>query len=547
MLCPYFQRKICSCGGLGVSDAIKLAKTSTKGGFNLFWGVAVSSLISSLGVMIVAGILEEAEYGLFAIALTAPNLIQIVRDLGVDQATIRYVARYNHESKPAKIKNILTAGLTFEFLLGLTLSAVSFLLSGFIASELFNQPEITPFIQIASFTIFGSALFKIADSTFIGYEKMQYHSTTLVIQSSLKTILMITLVISNFGVYGAILGHTIAILVTGISGLTILYFKFYKKLNNKNNKKEIKQTLKQMFKYGLPLSGTAILNGFTTQFYAFLIAIYLSNQIVGNYNLATNFAVLVAFFVTPVTTLLFPAFSKLDAKKDPKTVQNVFQYSVKYASLLIVPTTLMVVSLSTPAVATLFPGKYEFTPLYLSLYVLLYLYTSIGYLSSGNLIKSQGRTDINLKLAILTTTLGIFLGISLIPAFEAVGIIAANLISVLPTLIIYLWWIKKHYNATIDWKSSTKILAASTLSATVTYTFVAITNLPNWITLILGASLYLTTYIIFSPLIGAINQNDTKNLKEMLKALGPITIILTIPINLIEHLTKKTQKNKKHP
>ena len=90
-----------------MSDVIDLARTSAKGGFNLFWGVAASSIISALGVMIVAGILEEAEYGLFAIALTAPNFIQIIRDLGVDQATIKYTAQYNQENNTAKIKNIL--------------------------------------------------------------------------------------------------------------------------------------------------------------------------------------------------------------------------------------------------------------------------------------------------------------------------------------------------------------------------------------------------------------------------------------------------------
>lgn len=72
--------------------SLDLAKTSTKGGFNLFWGIAGSSVISAVGVMIIAGILSENEYGLFAIALTVPNLFQIIRDLGIDQSVIKYIA-----------------------------------------------------------------------------------------------------------------------------------------------------------------------------------------------------------------------------------------------------------------------------------------------------------------------------------------------------------------------------------------------------------------------------------------------------------------------
>ena len=54
-----------------MTKAIKMAKVSVKGGFNLFWGVIASSIISALGVILVARILSPAEYNLVAIALIA--------------------------------------------------------------------------------------------------------------------------------------------------------------------------------------------------------------------------------------------------------------------------------------------------------------------------------------------------------------------------------------------------------------------------------------------------------------------------------------------
>ena len=206
-----------------MSKAIKLARTSAKGGFNLFWGVATSSLITALGVILVARILSPSEYGLVAIALIAPNLIQIIRDLGIDQATIKYTAQYNQENKPANIKNVLAAGITFELLLGSTLSVASYLLSGFLATTIFNRPEITPLIQMASLTIFGHALLKAAQSAFTGYEKMEYHSTILIVQSILRAVLMILLVLLGLGAYGAIIGYTIAYLITGLTSIILLY------------------------------------------------------------------------------------------------------------------------------------------------------------------------------------------------------------------------------------------------------------------------------------------------------------------------------------
>ena len=526
-----------------LSKLLTLGKTSAKGGFNLFWGIAISSIITAAAVMIVAGILTEDEYGLFAIALTAPNLIQLIRDLGIDQATIKYIAQYKQENKTDKIKNILKSTIIFELILGTILTLTTFLLSTFLATNIFSRPEIMPIIQIASFTIFAQALIKITQSAFIGYEKMQYHSITLVIQSVIKASLMIFLIISGFGVLGAIMGHTIAILTAGTASMIIFYEKIYKTLKT-DNKLELKTNLKNMLKFGLPLSGSIILTGFMTQFYNFLVAIYVSDSIMGNYQVTLNFLVLVTFFVTPVSTILFPAFSKIDGKKEQTILQNVFGSSVKYASLIIIPTTFMVMSLSQTAVATLFGSKYEFAPIFLSFYLILYLFTAFGYLSSANLIKSQGRTDINLKLGLLSSVIGIILAFSIIPTFGIIGLITTILVSTLPHIILSLYWINKNYKAKINLKSSTKIITASALSALLTFLTVnTLTTIPNWITLIIGATTYILTYIIIAPILGAITKTDTKNLKEMTKTLGPLKTILTLPINLIEYLITKLQKN----
>ena len=107
---------------LNMSNSLNLAKISAKGGFNLFLGLAISSTISAIGMMIVAGILSEADYGIYAIALIAPSLMQLLSDFGIDQATIKYTAEYNHENEPNKIRNILAAAITLEILFGFIFS-----------------------------------------------------------------------------------------------------------------------------------------------------------------------------------------------------------------------------------------------------------------------------------------------------------------------------------------------------------------------------------------------------------------------------------------
>ncbi|MCW4034874.1 MAG: flippase [Candidatus Bathyarchaeota archaeon] len=522
-----------------MSKAQDMAKVSAKGVFNIFWGLAGSSIVSAIGVMIVAGMLEEAEYGLVAIALMGPTLIATLRDWGVDWATIKYTAQYRSEEKFGNIKNVVAAITVFELILGFSLSIFSFFISGFMATAIFDRPNILPLIQIASFTIFAEALFKAAQSVFTGYEKMEYHSITTVIYSTLKAAMMILLVLLGMGAFGVTLGATTAYLISGVISVVFLYFAIYKKLKLQDESKlEIFSTIKTLFWYGLPLSISTIVSSILAQVYNVLVAVYTTDADVANYQVALNFAFIVTFFVMPVITVLLPAFSKLDSQKEQETLGHVFQFSVKYASLLIVPVVFIVIALSQPGVATLFGTKYAVTPLYLSMYVVSFVFIAFGYMTVENIIKSQGRTDVNMKLALITSALGLVLNIALIPTFGILGLLATSIISGVPSLIISLWWIKKKYNATIDWSSSIKIVLSSALAAAITYGTTMQLTFSNWIILIIGAAIFLATFLVVTPLIGAINKTDIQTFKELAKGFGPLGAIFNKPLSIIERLTR---------
>jgi putative peptidoglycan lipid II flippase len=526
-----------------VSKSLALGKGSAKGGFNILWGLTVSAVISAVGVMVVAGILSKEEFAIMNIALIGPTLINVIKDLGINQATIKYTTQYRTENDTEKLKNVITAATVSEVLLGIVFTAVSYLLSGFMANIL-EKPTIVPLIQIASFIILADALLKVTQSAFIGYDKMKYYSVTLILHSILKTGMMILLVTLTYGAYGAIIGNVVSFLSTGLVSIALLYLVIIKKLHKKEGQLQLVSTLKSMLRFGLPLSVAVMLAGVLAQVYNSLIAIHTTDLSYSNYQIALNFVALVSIFTTAVITVMFPTFSKVKAHEDPETLSNVFQYSVKYASLLVVPLTFAVMTLAQPGIATLFQDKYEHAPLFLSLYTISFLYTVIGNLSIGPLIKSQGKTSVNMKITALTFVLGVASSLVLIPRYGVFGLIVTHLTAGIPGIIISLWWINKNYKATIDWKSSTKILAAATVSASLTYLVLNQVNLVSWISLLLGATVFLGTYMVTAPLIGAIDYDDVKNLKGMLKSFGPIGSIVNPLLYPIEKITDRTRKSK---
>ncbi len=215
--------------------------------------------------------------------------------------------------------------------------------------------------------------------------------------------------------------------------------------------------------------------------------------------------------------MLFPAFSKLNPKKEKETLKNVFQFSVKYAALLVVPAAAAVMALSKPLVFTLFGEKYTHAPLFLTLCAISYLYPAFGSLSLGTLINSQGKTKFTLKLTLITATIGFPLSLLLIPKLGIIGLIITTLTAGIPSLIIGLRWIKTHFGATVDWISSTKILLSSATAAIITYIILPQLSFSNWIKLIVGATIFLFTFLTITLSTRTINRSDINNLREMPK------------------------------
>ena len=521
-----------------MSKAADMAKISAKGSFNLLWGLIISTLISSVGIIFIARLLGPDQYGLYTIVLTAPSLIAIFRDWGVNSAMTHFAAQYQAENRSSELRSIFVSGLIFEIVLGIALSALSLVLSDFLATIVFNRPEIAPLIQLASFMILAGGLVNAATAAFTGVEKMVLNSILLICSSLLKTLIMITLVVFGFGSSGAVIGFTSGFIIAGLIGIILIWTMYRHLPKAKTHKLEKIAYLKALLAYGLPLSFSVILLDFQAQFFNFLLPIYytVSNTVIGNYGIATSFSVLITFFATPIVTMLFPAFSKLDHKKDKETLQNVFQYSIKYASLFVVPIAVLVMALSEPAISTLFGNTFNTAPLFLILLSSTYVFTAFGRLSVGNLINSQGDTKYNLQLSLLKVAIGFPLGFILIMNFGVLGLLSTMLVAGLPSLFISLRWIKKNYGLTIDWSFSVKIILSSGTTAILTYVLINQLYFDSWIELSIGAVFFVLTFLIVAILTRTFNKTDISNLREMFSTIGPLRGLLNRLLSIIEKL-----------
>jgi O-antigen/teichoic acid export membrane protein len=236
--------------------------------------------------------------------------------------------------------------------------------------------------------------------------------------------------------------------------------------------------------------------------------------------------------------MLFPAFSKLDSNKDKETLKIVFKSSIKYSTLLVVPPTIAVIALANPLVSALFGEKYAAAPLFLALLAINYLLTAFGQLSTLNLISGQGKTGLYLELAIVNTVTGIALAVLLVPTLGVLGLIITTIFDGVPGLVISLHWIKKHYDASVDWVSSVKIMVSSTASGGLAYFAVSFVRLSNGPKLIIGLVVFSAAFLLSAIVTRVIRKPDIDTLRLITSELGPLSGIINKILNLLERMVR---------
>jgi O-antigen/teichoic acid export membrane protein len=517
-----------------MENALDLGKKSTTGSFKLFIGKILSTVILALGAIIVGLYIREGEYGLYAIALIPATIMLLFSDWGIGAAMTRFCSQYRASKRDSELRSIVIAGLRFEVISGVLLTVLSIFLANFIALNIFGKAEASFLIVVNSITIISTGLLTGIQSVFVGFERMGLNSISMAIQAIVATTVSPVLVVMGYGALGAIVGFSLSFCVACIVSFLMLYFKILNKLDKNAASTSWIKTIRPLLSFGVPLALGNILVGVLPQIYSLVMASTVDTTLIGNYRIAMNFAVLLTFFTFPIATVLFPTFSKVDNRKDPSLLKTLFMFSVKYSSLLLIPATVGIMVLADPLVGTLYGAKWQFASDFLSIMVIINLFSMFGSYSLNSFLNATGNTRLLMKLNIVTLCIGVPISLVAIPNFGIIGLIAASVVSGLPSVFIGLYWIWKHYGVKANLQCSGRILAASAISGTVAYLSITTINGADWLRLAVGAVLFLFTYLALIPVIGALNQSDINNLRAMSSNLGVVSRIIRITLSFME-------------
>lgn len=425
---------------------------------------------------------------------------------------------------------IMRTGILFNVSIGGALFVLALILSGYLAEGVFHRPEVAALIRVASTTLLSNSLLVSCQSIFIGFDRMEFHSITSMAFSILKSILAPVLVISGYGAMGAIVGNAASTAASGVISLSIVL----KALRGPSGdgSSESNGACRMLLEFGYPLFLSSLLTGGISQLYNLLLAMNVEASMIGNYQAALNFSVLINLLTMPIATVLFPLFSRFD--EGDMVLQTLFRSSVKFSALLIIPATMLLLLISDQLVGIVYGEGFQWAPYFLRLYTLNFLFAGLGSVSIGSLLNGQGKTKVTFNTNLIYICIGIPMGLFLIPRMGVTGLLLTILLASKPGLFYALWWVRRNLGITLDWGSSAKIYLSSGISYLISLSLLGILKLSIWRGLLVGLLTLPLAYFLMVVLIGALDDWDLRALKTMADALGPLAPALKLLIIFLE-------------
>jgi O-antigen/teichoic acid export membrane protein len=289
--------------------------------------------------------------------------------------------------------------------------------------------------------------------------------------------------------------------------------------------------------YGIPLYIASLLGGFFLSYQNLILAMFTSDNEIGNFKAAANFITLIGVIAIPITTALLPAFSKLDSSPKEK-IKAFFKLANKYTTLLIIPTAVVIITFSDQIVRIVYGSTYDSAHLFLSIYCFVYFLVGIGYLNLSSLFNGLGETRITLKTSLVNVSIFTLLAPLLTSIYRVPGLILAFLISASIGVYYASHIARTRFNIQFATKSIIKIyLVSATKSIIKIYLVSLISSIPALLLLQLPSTpklfnviaagiVYLFTYATLTPLAKIITTQELETVSGVLQRIKPLNYLV---------------------
>lgn len=367
-----------------------------------------SKVIGFIVQIILARLIAPEEFGLLGMILIFNAVGNSLSDSGMSQSLIR--------SDEPDEKDFSTV-FTMNFVISMFLYLV-FWFTAPLISEFYDQPKLTNLIRVYSLVIVINSLFTI-QKTRLTYNlnfkyQMKAQLPALLIAGSIG----ILLAFLDFGVWALVYME----LATGLA-LTIIYFfqtRWIPKFTLYRDK------LSEHFSFGYKITLAGILSRIVGNIFPMIIGKYFSAAMVGYYTRASTMKEFpVATISGTLDKVFYPLFSKI--KNDAIKLKKAYQRAQILVLLVLSTIMLLLILTAHPLFGVLLGEKWLPAVPYFQLLCITGIFYPLNKYNS-NILKIKGRTDLYLKMAVITQVT-LILGIILTVRYGIIPLILSQVVN----------------------------------------------------------------------------------------------------------------------
>jgi len=376
--------------------------------------VGVGSL-SFVKTIVLARLLTPESFGLMALCAMVLRGIQVLTETGLTSALIQ---------RPTDVEEAKLSVYSLTAIRGAILGVIVVLASPFFAS-LYDQPLLAPLLQtLAIILVVGG--FQNVNAVVLQKELSFKLLTRIQLVLAVLDAAIVTLLAYVWrDVWALVVGQVVTAVVAVLLSFAMLpgwpRFGWNAKL------------IKELFLYGRFVTGLAIVLFLTTEIDNAVIGKILGVEALGIYALAYMLANLPATHLAKVLArVMFPAYSKLQS--DRSSLNDAYLLTVRVIAILVVPASIGLAVIGDEIVRIVYGAQWLPPSFVIAVLCAFGAFRAIGSIN-GYVLNAIGRPDI---VFYTNLTKLIVIGIVIVPASKAYGLLGAACAVTVPLVLMFL-------------------------------------------------------------------------------------------------------------
>ena len=389
--------------------------------------------------------------GDYVLAIVVLKIFTLISKLGLDTASIKYIASYAAEQKDKSIALFRSRSIVLILVMSIISSLIMYFGSDYIALFITANPF---HIRITSFFILPMAIFIFHYQNMRGLKQIGGYSFFFWMSQalfSLIAILILTFFSSdpNIPLYSYLIS-LVTVSILSVFVFTYFFRKHFKITNESDNNSE---SFKSILSVSLPLMLAQAVHFIMSWTDKLMLGILDSPDVVaglstnsaqiGVYHIAFKLSMFATIGLMAVKSIASPKFAELYKKNDIKALQKVTHQSTKLIFWTTIPLVVFFMFFSDFLMG-LFGDEFKVG-------VFAFIVLSFGRVvvsfsgAAGNLLQMCGRQVIFMNVAIIGSIINIILNFSLIPIYGINGSAIATMVSIVVFNLLLVYFVKREF------------------------------------------------------------------------------------------------------